>query len=74
MLTDLLDLSKISAGNFPTQAQFFSLDTAIAHICTEFDSIASGKGLVIRQRHGSGTDFQVWFPPNRGIVAPKIHR
>ncbi|MBW8065837.1 MAG: hypothetical protein GJU73_00200 [Ferrovum sp.] len=41
MLTDLLDLSKISAGNFPTQAQFFSLDTAIAHICTEFDSIAS---------------------------------
>ncbi len=49
MLTDLLDLSKISTGNFPTQAQFFSLDTAIAHICAEFDSIASEKGLVIRR-------------------------
>ena len=177
MLTDLLDLSKISAGNFPTQAQFFSLDTAIAHICTEFDSIASEKGLVIRRTldpvrisgdklavariarnlidnaikftdqgeihvtttprqdggallsvtdtgrgisatdqelifrefyqatpsegdqgvglglsivhrlsklmdaelsvksaPGQGSCFQVWFPPNRGIVAPKIHR
>ena len=49
MLADLLDLSKISAGDYPTQQQFFSLDTTIASICTEFDSIASAKGLVIRR-------------------------
>ena len=49
MLTDLLDLSKISAGDYPTQQNLFSLDTIVADICDEFDSIASAKGLKIRR-------------------------
>ncbi|WP_297449833.1 HAMP domain-containing sensor histidine kinase [Ferrovum sp.] len=49
MLADVLDLSKISAGNYPTQQNVFSLDTAVADICDEFDSSASAKGLKIRR-------------------------
>ncbi|EQD45160.1 integral membrane sensor hybrid histidine kinase [mine drainage metagenome] len=49
MLTDLLDLSTISEGNYPTQQNLFSLDTMVADICAEFHSAASAKGLEIRR-------------------------
>ncbi len=48
MLTDLLDLSKLSSGGYQVQKELFSLDKTIADVCEEFVSAAAAKGLELR--------------------------
>jgi CheY-like chemotaxis protein/anti-sigma regulatory factor (Ser/Thr protein kinase) len=47
MLTDLLDLSRLSSGCYTPQQQIFALDQTVAEVCAEYDAAAAEKGLVI---------------------------
>jgi signal transduction histidine kinase/CheY-like chemotaxis protein len=47
LLNGLLDLSRLSAGNFVPEHQPLSLDTLIAGVCTEYQQAAGQKGLTL---------------------------
>jgi signal transduction histidine kinase/CheY-like chemotaxis protein len=49
LLNGLLDLSRLSAGNFVPEHQQLSLDTLIAGVCTEYQQAAAHKGLTLVQ-------------------------
>ncbi|MHB8847904.1 MAG: ATP-binding protein [Burkholderiales bacterium] len=48
ILTDLLDLSKLSSGSYLPQQQIFALDKTVADVCAEYTAAAVEKGLVLR--------------------------
>lgn len=48
ILTDLLDLSKLSSGTYLPQRQIFSLDKMVAEVCDEYVAAAAEKGLILR--------------------------
>jgi signal transduction histidine kinase/CheY-like chemotaxis protein len=49
LLNGLLDLSRLSAGNYVPEHQPLLLDTLIAGVCTEFQQAAAQKGLTLVQ-------------------------
>lgn len=49
LLNGLLDLSRLSAGNYVPEHQQLSLDTLIAGVCTEYSQAAAHKGLTLVQ-------------------------
>lgn len=48
ILTDLLDLSKLSSGTYLPQRQTFSLNKIVAEVCDEYIAAADEKGLILR--------------------------
>src|SRR6202167_5702957 len=49
LLNGLLDLSRLSAGNYVAEHQELALDTLIAGVCSEYQQAAALKGLVLMQ-------------------------
>jgi two-component system, sensor histidine kinase len=49
LLNGLLDLSRLSAGNYVPEHQELSLDTLIAGVCSEYSQAAAHKGLTLVQ-------------------------
>jgi signal transduction histidine kinase/CheY-like chemotaxis protein len=50
LLNGLLDLSRLSAGNYVPEHQLLSMDTLIAGVCTEYGQAAAQKNLLLVQR------------------------
>lgn len=49
LLNGLLDLSRLSAGNYVPEKQNLALEKLLAGVCTEYQQAAALKGLVLRQ-------------------------
>ncbi|APW38007.1 hypothetical protein RD110_13050 [Rhodoferax koreense] len=49
LLTGLLDISKLSAGNYVSHKQVFSLDELLDGLCSEHANAATAKQLVLRR-------------------------
>jgi len=49
LLNGLLDLSRLSAGNYVPEHQQLTMDTLIGGVCAEFSQAAAQKGLVLVQ-------------------------
>jgi two-component system, sensor histidine kinase len=48
LLNGLLDLSRLSAGNYVPEQQVLGLERLIADVCSEYERSAAQKGLVLR--------------------------
>ncbi len=50
LLNGLLDLSRLSAGNYVPERQLLTMDTLIAGVCTEYSQAAAQKNLSLVQQ------------------------